>query len=118
MKAYLVVLLFALTACAFPDDLLKLAKCVLSSPTVYEVLPKVIEAVKNGDYFTLLQIALTEVPKVKDEVMECMGEPTLKVNCYIPKFGECIIHCPPDKYPIQRETCLNICEKMFCTYQF
>ena len=72
MKAYLFVLLLALTTCAFPDDLVKLAKCVLQSPTVWKVVPKVIEAVKNGDYFTLLQIALAEAPKVKDEVMESL----------------------------------------------
>ena len=114
MKAYLVVLLFALTACAFPDDLLKLAKCVLSSPTVYEVLPKVIEAVKNGDYFALLQIALTEVPKVKDEVMECMGEPTLKETCTNQQYILCLILCPPKNYPAQRESCFKSCREDFC----
>ena len=114
MKAYLFLLLFALTACTFPDDLLKLAKCVLSSPTVYEVLPKVIEAVKNGDYFTLLQIALTEVPKVKDEVMECMDEPILKLTCENIIFA-CLIHCPPRKnYPEEFESCIKKCEKSFC----
>ena len=63
MKAYLFLLLFALTACTFPDDLLKLAKCVLSSPTVYEVLPKVIEAVKNGDYLLFSKLLLQKFPK-------------------------------------------------------
>ena len=116
MKAYLVVLLFALTACTFPDDLLKLAKCVLSSPTVYEVLPKVIEAVKNGDYFTLLQLALTEVPVIKDEVLECMGEPILKFNCYRDLFLYCQDQCKlgkgSDKWYILNP-CINACRKKY-----
>ena len=111
MKAYLVVLLFALTACTFPDDLLKLAKCVLSSPTVYEVLPKVIEAVKNGDYFTLLQIALTEVPKVKDEVMECMGEPVLKMKLAV--FKICISMCESSPDAMTKAECKNDCARKY-----
>ena len=93
MKSFLVVLLFTLTTCAFPADLVKLAKCVLSSQTVFEVLPKVVETVKSGDYFTLLQIALSELPKVKEEVMECMDQPVLKVQYNVNEYEECVKKC-------------------------
>ena len=94
MKAFLVVLLFTLTTCSFPDDLVKLGKCILSSQTVFEVLPKVVEAVKSGEYFTLLQIAVSELPKVKEEVMECMDKPVLKgINNNVNKYEECVKKC-------------------------
>ena len=113
MKSYLVVLLFTLTASTFPDDFVKLAKCVLSSQTVYEVVPKVIEAVKNGDYFTLLQIALTEVPKVKEEVMECMDEPTLNMKCDFLELAKCGLQCQ-FKVVIKRDLCVSNCKTTYC----
>ena len=117
MKAFLVVLLFALTTCVFPDNLVKLAKCVLSSQTVFEVLPKAVEAVKSGDYFTLLQIALTELPKVKEEVMECMDQPVLKVQCDITEFEKCKQKCESKRKQDAwaEAACLNDCRRKCCS---
>ena len=115
MKAFLVVLLFALTTCAFPEDLFKLAKCVLSSQRVFEVLPKVVEAVKNGDYLTLLQLALTEVPVIKDEVLECMGEPVLKFNCDIRLMAPCVISCNlACRDFVAKKSCADGCSRKYC----
>jgi hypothetical protein len=115
MKAYLVVLLFALTACALPDDLVKVAKCVLASPTVWKVVPKVVEAVKNGDYFTLLQLALTEVPVIKDEVLECMGEPVLKLVCDVGRIAACGADCALAGGDLwKKAACANDCRRKFC----
>ena len=54
MKAVLVVLLFALTACALHGDLLKLAQCVVRSPSALELLPKVVYTVKSKDSASLV----------------------------------------------------------------
>ena len=115
MKAYLVVLLFALTACSLPDDLVKVVKCVLSSPTVWKVVPKVVEAVKNGDYFTLLQLVLTEGPVIKDEVLECMGEPVLKLVCDVGKLGVCTGSCALINGDLwKKAACANDCRRRYC----
>ena len=115
MKAYLVVLLFALTACALPDDLVKVAKCVLESPTVWKVVPKVVEAVKNGDYVTLLQLSFTEVPVIKDEVLECMGEPVLKLVCDVGKVAACGANCALGSGDLwKKAACANDCRRKFC----
>ena len=115
MKAYLVVLLFALTACSLPDDLVKVAKCILASPTVWKVVPKVVEAVKNGDYLTLLQLALTEVPVIKDEVLECMGEPVLKFNCDIRLMAPCVISCNlACRDFVAKKSCADGCSRKYC----
>ena len=115
MKAYLVVLLFALTACALPDDLVKVAKCVLASPTVWKVVPKDVEAVKNGDYVTLLQLALTEVPVIKDEVLECMGEPVLKLVCDVGKVAACGANCALGSGDLwKKAACANDCRRRYC----
>ena len=115
MKAYLVVLLFALTACALPDDLVKAAKCVLQSPTVWKVVPKVVEAVKNGDYLALLQLAFTEVPVIKDEVLECMGEPVLKLICDVGKLAVCSGGCALNSGDLwNKAACANSCRRKYC----
>ena len=115
MKAYLVVLLFALTACALPDDLVKAAKCVLQSPTVWKVVPEVVEAVKNGDYLALLQLAFTEVPVIKDEVLECMGEPVLKLVCDMGKLAVCSGGCALNSGDLwNKAACANSCRRKYC----
>ena len=114
MKAYIVVLLFALTACALPDDLVKVGKCLLQSPTVWKVVPKVVEAVKNKDFVTLVQLALTEVPVIKDEVLECMGEPVLKVKCNAVALGICLASCNSGDL-WKKAACANDCRRQYCS---
>jgi hypothetical protein len=114
MKAYLVILLFAFITCALTDDLEKLAKCVISSPTVSELLPKVLEAVKAKDYSNLVKLALAQLPKLKKELMGCISEPTLKVTCDLTKLGACVQGCNSITDEISKLQCLQGCRKLFC----
>ena len=114
MKAYLAVLLFAFITCALTDDLEKLAKCVVSSPTVSELLPKVLEAVKAKDSSKLVQLALAQLPKLKKELMECISEPTLKVTCDLTKLSACVQGCNSVTSEISKLECLQGCRKLFC----
>ena len=112
MKAYLVVLLFALTACSFPD-LEKLFLCVIKNPTIPEVLPKVVEAIKNKDISALISLAITNFPKIKKEIIECLDEPVLK-GCDYLKLADCIADCGEKGDTWARAACCNQCRKKFC----
>jgi hypothetical protein len=113
MKAVLVVLLFALTACALPGDLLKLAQCVVRSPSALELLPKVVDAVKSKDFGSLVTLALSQFPKVKAEVMDCMAEPVLK-GCDLLHLASCGVDCGNKGDGWARAACLNDCRRRFC----
>ena len=116
MKAYLVVLLFALTACSFPD-LEKLFTCVIKSPTIAADLQKVVEAIKNKDINSLITLFFTEFPKIKKEIIECLDEPVLK-GCHRLKTLECLNNCLKslvrDKNIKEGNTCISNCRKNFC----
>ena len=113
MKAVLVVLLFALTACALPTDLLKLAKCVVRSPSALELLPKVVDAVKSKDFASLVSLALAQFPKVKAEVMDCMAEPALK-GCDLVHLASCGVDCGSKPDAGKRAACLSDCRRRWC----
>ena len=113
MKAVLVVLLFALTACALPTDLLKLAQCVVRSPSALELLPKVVDAVKSKDFASLVSLALAQFPKVKAEVMDCMAEPALK-GCDLVHLASCGVDCGSKPDAGKRAACLSDCRRRWC----
>ena len=114
MKAFLVILLFALTACALPGDLLKLAQCVVRSPSALELLPKVVDAVKSKDFASLVSLALAQFPKVKAEVMDCMAEPTLK-GCLYPALLDCKQYCSNNSDKVSNlVSCVKNCRDRFC----
>ena len=85
MKAILIILLIAVASSDFPEDLIKIAKCLLQSETLRGLIPKVIEAIITGDYLSLFSAVIQSFPKIKAEVLECIAdEPILKVSlkCY------------------------------------
>ena len=85
MKAILIILLIAVASSDFPEDLIKIAKCLLQSETLRGLIPKVIEDIKTGDYMSLVLDVIQSFPKIKAEVLECLtNEPILKFSfkCY------------------------------------
>ena len=113
MKAILVILLIALASSEFPEDLIKIGKCLLESDAVRALIPKVLEAVRTGDFLSLLPTLLESLPELKTEVMECLnGEPILKAQ--IPDFQceTCESDCPP---VFGRKECLRLCNK-YCAW--
>ena len=113
MKAFLVILLLALTTSKFQDDIINIAQCVLKSEKIKEeVLPKVISALKNGDFASLISIVLESFPKIKEEIMECLySEPVLKYTCKNLKLYQvCSNKCDWLHDP----QCDLNCQKKFC----
>ena len=103
MKAFLIVLLLAFAACKFPDDLINVVKCIIRNERVKELLPKALEAVKNRDFLSLVQTAIAEFPKVKEEIKECLNsEPILTFECNNKILYECNAKC-------KNEACLRDC---------
>ena len=75
MKAFLVVLLLALAACdGIPERIIEIAKCIIQSPTIREVLPEIIAAVVEKDYMKIVTIVIGAFPKIKDEVVACLNK--------------------------------------------
>ena len=74
MKAVLVVLLIAAIACGLPEEFFKIAKCILESPTIWEIFPKIVEAIVNKDYMSIVTIVLAAFAKIKKEVEECLAK--------------------------------------------
>ena len=112
MKTFLVILLFALTTCEFPAELVKVAKCVVQSQKVKEYLPKLVTAIQDGDVETLLTLGLTAFKEVKEEVKECIDEPVLKyTSCkQIALYRICIRDCAQNP----RDLCDDICYLQYC----
>ena len=79
MKTFLVVLLFALACCNFSSNLKQIAQCLIESQKLRKYLPKLVNAVKTGDYQTLLKEGLSAYQEIKTEVKECYdSEPILR----------------------------------------
>ena len=78
MRSLLLVFLIALVACDFEQNVLNFASCALKSQKLRENLPKVIEALKTGDFSKILSIGLTAFAEVKKDILECVNdEPVL-----------------------------------------
>ena len=93
MKAFFFILLLAVTACGSVDDLVNLVKCVVDSQELRATLPKVVKAVSAKDYLGLLNLLLTEFPKIKEEVKDCYYDPVLSLTCDLKKYPSCINDC-------------------------
>ena len=92
MKAILIILLIAIASSDFPEDLIKIAKCLLQSETLRGLIPKVIEAIITGDYLSLVSAVIQSFPKIKAEVLECLAdEPILKAS--IKCLRNCVHKC-------------------------
>ena len=99
MRTFLVVLLFALASCNFSSNLKQIAQCLIESQKLREYLPKLVKAIKAGDYQTLLKEGLSAYQEIKTEVKECYdSEPILRVD-------DC-------KHKIVYAICLNGCDNI------
>ena len=118
MKAFLVVLLLAIVSCKFPDDLIQMAKCAIKSETAKGLLPKVLEAIKTGEYLSLIQTLIVEFPKVKEEVKECVeSEQVLKSEtliCDHKAFHPCVDSCRLNKDRNATDKCIDKCISKHC----
>ena len=109
MKAILLILLFAFACSDFPYDIIENVKCLVQSESVQAFIPKVIEAIKTGDYMSLFSAIIAEFPQLQADVMKCLAdEPVLKyertclANCKLisdlNKRQNCIKHCLFEDY--------------------
>ena len=92
MKTILLILLFALACSKFPEDIIEIAKCLIKSEALRGLIPKVIEAIKNKDYMSIVFAIIQAFPQIKEEVMNCLNpEPVLKLDtsCYSRCTGGC-----------------------------
>ena len=112
MRALLLLFLFALVACDFEQKVFKYASCAFKSEKLRENIPKVIEALKAGDFSKILSIGLTSFPEVKKEILDCVNdEPVLGLNCKNAfSFAACSRGCP---YNV-RNQCMQNCYKKYC----
>ena len=96
-----------------------MAKCTIKSETAKGLLPKVLEAIKTGNYLSLVQTLIVEFPKVKEEVKECLeSEPVLKTKLYdcdgtIP-YTRCMDKCKIIIYRPKYYECTDICKNKYC----
>ena len=91
MKVFLIILLFALTTSKFPDELIEIGKCVFKSEKVRELIPQVLEAIRNKDFLSLFSTVVQSFPQLKDEIMECLSpEPVLGIKYEVECFNKCV----------------------------
>ena len=74
MRSLLLIFLFALVACNFEQNVFNFASCALKSEKLRENLPKVIEALKTGDFSKILSICLAAFAEVKKDILECVND--------------------------------------------
>ena len=113
MRTFLVVLLFALASCNFSSNLKQIAQCLVESQKLREYLPKLVKAIKTGDYQTLLKEGLLAYKEIKSEVRECFfSEPILRGgDCkHVILFSICLDGCPLIGY----DACYKSCVAQFC----
>ena len=97
MRALLLIFLFALVACDFEQNIFNFASCALKSEKLRENIPKVIEALKTGDFSEILSIGLAAFAEVKKDILECVNdEPELLA--------------PTCKYGLRYSICCNACK--------
>ena len=113
--AFFVVFLLAITTCDFPDDFMKYWECIMSSPTFRKLVPKVRQAIADKDYLTLLELALTELPKVETEVEECLDEPDLQLKCNLTEYTPCLTKCFSLRKRLDKKVCSRVCKTQFCS---
>ena len=112
MRSLLLLFLFALVACDFEQNVLKFASCALKSEKLRVNIPKVIEALKTGDFSNILSIGLTAFSEVKKDILECVNdEPVLESKCPNPfQYTVCVNVCKM----INRQPCIQNCYKRWC----
>ena len=91
MKVFLFILLLALTTSKFPDKLIEIGKCIIKSEKVRELIPQVLEAIRNKDFFSLFSTVVQSFPQIKAEIMECLSpEPLLGIKYEVECYKKCI----------------------------
>ena len=73
MKALLLVLLFAFACSDFPEDIVKIIECLMSSESVQTLLPKIIEAIRTGDYTSLIATLIAALPQLQEDIAKCIA---------------------------------------------
>ena len=74
MKAILLVLLFAFALSDWPGDIVAIIECLLSCESVQKLVPAIVEAIKTGDYMSLV----AELPQLEADVTACLSQKALK----------------------------------------
>ena len=74
MKAILFVLLLAVIFCETTNDTLDIVTCVLRSDVLFKAVAKIIDAVRTGDFNTILATLLSLYYPVMTEVKKCLGQ--------------------------------------------
>ena len=117
MRSLLLIFLFTLVACDFEQNVFNFASCALKSEKLRENLPKVIEALKTGDFSEILSIGLTAFAEVKKEILECVNddEPELLApNCKNPTtYSICCNACRITDRNSYRQ-CQQNCYRRWC----
>ena len=98
MRSLLLIFLFTLVACDFEQNVINFASCALKSKKLRENLPKVIEALKTGDFSEILSIGLTAFAEVKKEILECVND------------DEPELLAPECQYSLRYSVCCNVCK--------
>ena len=116
MRSLLLIFLFTLVACDFEQNVFNFASCALKSEKLRENLPKVIEALKTGDFSKILSIGLAAFAEVKKEILECVNdEPELLApKCKNPTtYSICCNACRIAQRKTYR-TCQQNCYRRWC----
>ena len=74
MKAVLFILLLAVIFCETTNDTLDIVTCVLRSDVLFKAVAQIIDAVRTGDFNTILATLLSLYYPVMTEVKKCLGQ--------------------------------------------
>ena len=74
MKAILLVLLFAFALSDWPGDIVAIIECLLSCESVQKLVPAIVEAIKTGDYMSLVAAIIAELPQLEADVTACLSQ--------------------------------------------
>ena len=73
MKAFLLVLLFAFACSQIPEDIIEIIKCLMSSESIRTLVPKIIEAIRTGDYTSLITAVIAALPQLEEDITKCLA---------------------------------------------
>ena len=76
--AFLLIALFALSACAKSYDPAEVIKCVLQDEKIFTDLAKLVEAVASGDVSKIFPVILEIYPDIVAVIQRCFSGLTLK----------------------------------------
>lgn len=106
MKAIFLILLIALVSCEEVEDPVlqaqtnNILKCVLGADAVWKTLSKIVTAIQNKEYSSLLGIVLAAYPEIVSEIKQCLAVNEDDVVLTLPNIvikisdmkGACIIN--------------------------